>query len=59
MAYLIQINEEQRIALLELVTNAPVSVNGNDAPLAFWVDMLKALPTDEAAQPGAINGFCL
>jgi len=39
----IMLDEAQRVALLELISNAPVSINGNDGPLAYWVDMLKGL----------------
>lgn len=59
VSYEVVFNEEQRVALLELVRNASVNVNGNDAPLAYWIEMLEELPQVEAAHPGITHGFCL
>lgn len=60
MPYTIQIDEEQRLALLEVLRAAPLSLTGvAGAPLEFWVEMLDGLPTAEAADPGLTHGFCL
>jgi hypothetical protein len=60
MEYLIQINEEQRVALLEILKAAPLSMTGvQDAPLEFWVEMLDALPSSEAEDSGIVHAFCL
>lgn len=57
-AYEIMINEDQRVALLELVQNA-LHLTGRDQPLEYWADMLKGLPADEIESPGVTHGFCL
>ncbi len=59
MAYTIQINEEQRLALQTVLENAFPGTCDSDAPLAYWIDMLKSLPNDEAETPGILHGFCL
>lgn len=60
MEYLIQISEEQRVALLEILKAAPLSMTGvQDAPLEFWVEMLDALPRSEAEEPKIVHGFNL
>ena len=66
MAYLININESQRLELLKLVktinTNEPgenIDPITGEHPLNYWEGMLTHLPKDEAEQPGIIHGFCL
>lgn len=59
VTYDINISEPHRLALLELIRNAPATVNGSDAPLAYWIEMLTSLPEDESNTPGCTHGFCL
>lgn len=60
MKYLLMINEEQRKALLEVLTGAePEEHSGKDQPLEYWVAMLEGLPKQEAESPSVIHGFCL
>lgn len=67
-AYSIQINETQRLALLELITSehgratlrASVHRDENEeAALMYWDDMLANLPEIEAETPRCLHGFCL
>lgn len=57
MAYTIQINDEQRTALRDLI--AASDADRSDAPLEFWVAMLDDLPKVESENPGTLHGFCL
>lgn len=57
MSYHIQINDEQRLALLELLSK--VDTNSENNPLEYWVEMLTELPAIEAENPGITHGFCL
>jgi hypothetical protein len=60
MSYLISISEEQRVALLEVLKAQPPEVTGEaNTPLEFWVEMLDALPSTEAADPEIVHGFNL
>lgn len=59
MAYRIMINEQQRLALLELVKTIDQSTLTDEDPLKYWVEMLEQLPQDEAEQPRCLHGFCL
>lgn len=56
-SFTIIINEDQRVALLELIKAA--GADQPDAPLEYWVGMLTSLPNDELASPGCLHGFCL
>lgn len=59
-SYTIIISEEQRKALLEVLTGAAVEEHmGNNLPLEYWDEMLDRLPKDEAETPGTHHGFCL
>jgi hypothetical protein len=58
MAYTIQISEEQRVALLQVLEEGH-PLCAVDAPLDFWPDMLRKLPEAEAESPGCFHGFCL
>jgi len=58
VSYELVINEEQRIALRALVHANELS-SAKDPALEYWVEMLDALPADEAANPGILHGFCL
>lgn len=57
-AYKVQINEEQRQALLALLTANPELVVPT-GPLAYWVSMLTRLRDQERESPGCLHGFCL
>lgn len=57
--YTIQINEEQRAALLRLVENSGLDLTATDEPLEFWDNMLEDLPKLEKESPGLLHGFCL
>lgn len=60
MAYQIMINEEQRLALIEILANLPTNhYETAGAPLEFWTAMLEELPEIEAKHPGVLHGFCL
>ena len=55
MEYLIEIDEQQRAALEQLVRE-----HGRSIPeLEFWADMLAELPKTEAELPKVVHGFCL
>lgn len=56
-SYTIVINEEQRLALFDLINKA--DADQRDAPLEFWKSMLTDLPNGEMEHPGIIHGFCL
>lgn len=56
-SYTITIDEDQRLALLDLITKA--GADKRDSPLEFWKSMLTDLPKDEMETPGVIHGFCL
>lgn len=59
-SFIIEINEEQRKALLDLIkANPQVDENDNDNPLCYWTNMLDELPEVEAKHPKTIHGFCL
>ena len=57
ITYHILISEEQRIELLKIITSS--GADAEDQPLEYWKDMLTALPTEEAFEPGLVYGFCL
>lgn len=65
MTYLIDINEEQRLALLTLVKRECPVEGGH--PLEYWVEMLDGIPQVEADNGSdvfgrkrpMIHGFCL
>jgi hypothetical protein len=59
MPYTIIISEEQRVALLQLISNSSFDLRGRDQPLEYWVDMLTDLPKVESENPGVHHGFCL
>jgi len=68
--YLIDINEEQRKALLQLVKDNPYYTKEGNA-LEYWVEMLTTLPIDQAEMERLnveyndgkhnpiVHGFCL
>lgn len=66
MSYLININDAQRLALIEVLGqhNPNRGKNYDPEPLRYWIEMLQELPsveptygTDKA--PTMIHGFCL
>ncbi len=60
MTYTLMIDEDQRVALLDLIkAAAPLEAPGADHPLAYWENMLVELPAHEAEAPGCLHGFCL
>jgi hypothetical protein len=55
--YLINIDERQRLALIDTLSEAdPVT---GEHPLAYWVAMLRGMPEVEKDSPGVTHGFCL
>lgn len=70
-SYVIQINEYQRLLLLQMLPLLPASeINKlEDEPgdahknaaeeIVCIVEMLEKLPADEAESPGCVHGFCL
>lgn len=54
--FLLEISEEQRVALLALVRSSGSDADGST--LEHWVGMLEELPAVEAASPGILHGFC-
>lgn len=52
--YLIQISETQRLALVEALMRLGHGIDEEDADLE---PMLRALPEDEATDPGTIHDF--
>jgi hypothetical protein len=70
MSYLIQINDEQRLALIVALRQHPeltYILEECEGPLAYWVDMLVDLPNqpqtsidfETQRHVPMINGFCL
>ena len=68
MSYLININDEQRLALAQVLSlhkdEFERPQNGEDHPLKYWISMLKELPQVEPTYgtdkfPTMIHGFCL
>lgn len=67
MIYLIQINDVQRAALLEVLRAAKVGGSDDEEhPLQYWVAMLEGLPKEEVevrkqlkVSGPIIHGFCL
>lgn len=57
MSYTIAINEEQRLALMKVISDLSVDPEDEDHPLQYWVDMLDDLPESEAEDPGLIHNF--
>lgn len=57
MSYTIVINEEQRLALLKVISDLNIDLEGDDHPLQYWVDMLDDLPESEAEYPGFRHSF--
>jgi hypothetical protein len=56
--YTIIINEEQRVAILELIKAAKLA-DAPGQPLEYWEAMLANLPAEELDTPGVHHGFCL
>lgn len=58
MAYLIDISEEQRLALIRVLKASPKL---SEPELEYWVEMLEELPDVEKNHTGArplMHGFC-
>lgn len=65
MPYQININETQRLALMELIKNSNVDetkfidpIHGEYA-LKYWLESLQDLPAIEEKHPGVLHGFCI
>jgi hypothetical protein len=52
-------SDEQRVALLAVLSAAHQGGVSDPGPLQYWQAMLEALPADEAENPGIHHGFCL
>ncbi len=60
VTYTLEINEEQRLALLDVLRSLPSGFAAGDGqPLEYWDAMLDGLPAIEAEHPGIVHGFCL
>lgn len=57
--YHILINEEQRLALIEVIVRTAHESAKDDMVLGLWIDMLCDLPKVEAEDPGILHSFCL
>ncbi len=66
MTYVIEINDAQRLALIDLLKYNPYFTR-DDGPLELWVEMLEGLPEDDAKMRDnnwgwydrdPIHGFC-
>ena len=57
--YHIVINEQQRLALMAVLDEAPNPRTDNDEPLEYWEAMLEKLPLEELTNPRCLHGFCL
>lgn len=74
-SWTIMINNEQRLAIIEVLkrsdlkyTGSPAYLGDSEPPLAYWIEMLQQLPEvdkGELFEPAAgvkyriVNGFCL
>jgi hypothetical protein len=57
--YLLEINEEQRVALIVLLQTLPTAVQNSDShPLAYVLGGLEDVPNVEKSAPGIIHSLC-
>lgn len=56
--YNIVIDEDQRLALLEVLRESKSPLLEDNQPLELWDVMLANLPNTEKEEPGVNHGFC-
>lgn len=57
--YIIEINEEQRQALLFVLKEFGIGFDDDSTPLEYWQGMLEELPDLEEDNDTKISRFCL